>query len=382
MVREVTRLVIPSIGQVAQIEESPGTVLLDASGVPVAEVSEFFRTMLASGASVSSLRSYALALLRWWRFLAAIEVPWQRAGRIEARDFVLWMRLVGPAGRTTAYAPATINHALAVVKMFYADRMSAGQGPLINPIPDAAHRDGRRVRAHHNPMHPFAPGVRAPLRQKLPERLPRSLPDHLFDALFAAMGSDRDRALLAFYVSTGARASELLGVTVDRVDPGEQRIGVHRKGSGRLQWLPASADAFVWLRLYERHAGRPDGEKALWLTRRRPIRALTYSATRRMLQRANESLGTEWTLHDLRHTAAQRMIDDPGLSLSDVQWVLGHAHLTTTQLYLRPRAEEVVARVLEHHRARAGKPPVPVMPPGGNGYRPEVLDVLLGGAHA
>ena len=376
--REVTRLVIPSIGQVAQIEESPGTVLLDASGAPVPEVSEFFRTMLASGSSVSSLRSYALALLRWWRFLAAIEVPWQRAGRIEARDFVLWMRLVGPAGRSAGYAPATINHALAVVKMFYADRMAAGEGALINPIPDASHRGGLRVQAHHNPMHAFSPGIRAPLRQKLPERLPRSLPDHLFDALFATMGSDRDRALLAFYVSTGARASELLGATVDRVDPGEQRIGVHRKGSGRLQWLPASTDAFVWLRLYEQHVDRPEGEKALWLTRRRPTRALTYSAARRMLQRANESLGTEWTLHDLRHTAAQRMIDDPSLSLSDVQWVLGHAHLTTTQLYLRPRPEEVVARVLEHHRTRTQKRPIPPVPPGGADYRPEVLDVLLG----
>jgi len=354
-------------------------VLLDASGMPVAEVSEFFRTMLASGSSVSSLRSYALALLRWWRFLAAVDVPWERASRVEARDFVLWMRLVGPAGRSAGYAPATINHALAVVKMFYADRLAAGEGPLVNPVPDAAHRDGRRVQAHHNPMHPFTPGVRAPLRQKLPERLPRSLPDHLFDALFAVMGSDRDRALLAFYVSTGARAAELLGVTLDRVDPGEQRIGVRRKGSGRLQWLPASADAFVWLRLYEQHAHRPVGERALWLTRRRPVRALTYSATRRMLQRANAALGTEWTLHDLRHTAAQRMIDDPALSLSDVQWVLGHAHLTTTQLYLRPRAEEVVERVLAHHRTRGQKPAAPPVLPDGSGYRPEVLDVLLGG---
>jgi len=77
------------------------------------------------------------------------------------------------------------------------------------------------------------------------------------------------------------------------------------------------------------------------------------------------------------------MIDDPGLSLSDVQWVLGHAHLTTTQLYLRPRPEEVVARVLAHHRTRGQKPAQPPVLPVGDGYRPEVLDVLLGGgAHA
>lgn len=74
------------------------------------------------------------------------------------------------------------------------------------------------------------------------------------------------------------------------------------------------------------------------------------------------------------------MIDDPGLSLSDVQWVLGHAHLTTTQLYLRPRAEEVVARVLEHHRTRSQKPPALPVLPNGTGYRAEDLDILLGGA--
>ncbi len=377
--RDVTGLVLPGVGAVVQVEGVPGTVLLDASGVPVTEVSDFFASRLASGASVSSLRSYGLALLRWWRFLAAVDVTWQRASRVEARDFVLWMRMVGPAPRPGGYAPATINHALAVIKMFYADRAAAGQGPVLNPVPDALDRLGRRVQAHHNPMHAFTPGRRAPLRQKLPERLPRSLPDRVFDALFATLGSDRDRALLAFYVSTGARASELLGVTTDLVDPGEQRIGVHRKGSGRLQWLPASTDAFVWLRLYEQQANRPGGERALWLTRRRPVRPLTYSAARRMMQRANESLGTSWTLHDLRHTAAQRMIDDPNLSLTDVQWVLGHAQLTTTQIYLRPRPDEVVAKVLEHQRSRNQRP-IPPPPPPGDGYSADVLEVLFGGA--
>jgi site-specific recombinase XerD len=198
----------------------------------------------------------------------------------------------------------------------------------------------------------------------------------LFNELFAAMGSDRDRALLAFYVSTGARASELLGVTVERVEVGSQRIAVERKGTGRLQWLPASADAFVWLRLYQERQVRPEGETALWLTRRAPFRPLTYPAMRRVLQRANDGLGTAWTLHQLRHTAAQRMVADPAMSLTDVQWVLGHAHLSTTEIYLQPREDEVVARVLEHHQRRAETPP----PPPSGAYRPEVLRTLLGEA--
>jgi site-specific recombinase XerC len=97
-----------------------------------------------------------------------------------------------------------------------------------------------------------------------------------------------------------------------------------------------------------------------------------------MLQRANESLGTSWTLHDLRHTAAQRMVEDPSMSLTDVQWVLGHAHITTTQIYLRPREDEVIGRVLAHHRDRAKRPTPPPPPTDTAGYSPEVLAVLFG----
>lgn len=111
-----------------------------------------------------------------------------------------------------------------------------------------------------------------------------------------------------------------------------------------------------------------------------PGAPLTYSAARRMLQRANDSLGTAWTLHDLRHIAAQRMVDDPKMSLSDVQWVMGHAHITTTQIYLRPREEEVVSRVLAHHRDRAESPTTPPPPVDTADYSAEVLAVLFGGA--
>jgi integrase len=59
----------------------------------------------------------------------------------------------------------------------------------------------------------------------------RSVPDELFNRLFAELGSHRDRALVAFWVSTGARASELLGARCGDVDPGQQLVSVVRKGS-------------------------------------------------------------------------------------------------------------------------------------------------------
>jgi hypothetical protein len=67
------------------------------------------------------------------------------------------------------------------------------------------------------------------------------------------------------------------------------------------------------------------------------------------------------------------------LEITDVQWVLGHAHITTTEIYLAPAQDEVITQVLAHHerqRAERKKPPAPPAP----GYRPEVLEALLGGS--
>jgi integrase len=63
-------------------------------------------------------------------------------------------------------------------------------------------------------------------------------------------------------------------------------------------------------------------------------RPLTYWAARRILQRATEQLGMNWTLHDARHTAATRFAPDPAMTLAEVQTILRHAHVITTALYL------------------------------------------------
>ena len=183
------------------------------------------------------------------------------------------------------------------------------------------------------------------------------------------------------WISTAARAEELLTVPQNRVTPGEQLIGVVRKGSQELQFLPASPDSFVWLRLYQQEMwvrGCPrGGHQPLWFTLRRPWRPLAYPAARAMFMRAQELLGSNWTLHDLRHTGAYRMAQDPQMPLTDVQWVLGHAHLTTTQIYTTPGPEDVVARALAHHQRR-GRAEAPADVPGEAAYNPKSLDVLFG----
>ena len=354
--------------------------LLDPEGWPVGAVAAFFSDLLAAGRSDATVRSYGMDLLRWFRFLWAAGTEWNRATREEARDFCRWLIIAGQ-GPGKPYAASVRAHSETVLRTFYGFHLEAGTGPVMNPFPLSRPRRGGRANAHHNPMEPYRDHKSGLYRPKVPRRVPRSVPDDEFNEIFAKLGSHRDRALVAFYVSTGARASELLSVTQGRVHPGRQVIAVVRKGSGEIQEVPASTDAFVWLRLYQAQTEGlvPRGRRQpLWWTLRRPFRPLTYHAAHRMFERVTADAGSAATLHALRHTAAYRMAGDPSLPLTDVQAVLGHARLTTTQIYTTPRKEDVIRRVLAHHaeQVRQGaerKTPVPAP-----GYRPETMDVLFG----
>ncbi|MBO3682358.1 site-specific integrase [Streptomyces sp. NEAU-YJ-81] len=386
-------------------------VLVDADGVVVVPVSAFLAELQACARPAATIRSYGMDLLRWWRFLAGWGVEWDRATRLDARDFARWMQVApklvrahwrrrlsdsaasapavrggavvpnavtGRPGPGRLYSVSTRAHCEAVLRSFYAFHLEEGTGPIINLFPAA--RERRRLPATAGRSARQSAGGR--YRPSVPQRLPRRIPDGRFNDLFAALRHHRDRALLAFWVSNGARASELLTSRQRDSLPGEQLLGVVRKGSAVFQQLPSSPDAFVWLLLYQDEAWRAGvpraGHAALWWTLRRPFRPLTYHAARAMLNRANGLLGANWTLHDLRHTAAYRMARDPGLALTDVQWVLGHAHLSTTQLYLAAGREEIVEAIRAHHERQAQVARVPAPPAAG--YRAESLSDLFGAA--
>jgi integrase len=407
---ELSGLVVPQHGSL----ESTGDLfqpyrLVDSGGEVVVPASAFFAELAACGRPATTQRSYGMDLLRWFRFLWALGVGWDQTTRSEARDFFRWLQVAvkpvrphwrypaggapgsgtGPAAvkvnavtgkpsRGDRYVAATVAHCESVLRGFYDFHLEAGTGPMVNPFPLSRHRVPGRAYAHHNPMDPFTGQRSGRYRPKVVTRAPRCIPDERFDELFAQLGSHRDRALVALWVCTGARASELLGATVADVDPGQQLITVMRKGTRVLQPLPAAPDAFVWLRLYQAQllglapAGR---DEPLWWTLRRPFRRLGYDAARAMFARANAALGANWSLHDLRHTAAYRMARDPQMPLTDVQWVLGHAHLSTTQRYLNPVTEDVIAGVLAFHaRQRDRDPAAPSAPR----YRSESLQILFG----
>jgi integrase/recombinase XerC len=376
-------------------------VVTDVAGQPVGPVSDFLRHLLASGNSPASCRSYAYDLLRWLRFLDAVGVRWDRAQRGEVRDFVLWLRLAhnpardrwrpgapGPGevnSRTgkpslqAGYAPATINHQVAVLAAFYDYHAQAGLGPAVSPVPPPS-RDGRRLNAHHNPLEPFRQHRRGAYRQKQPDRPPRAVPDEVLDDLFARLECHRDRALFCMFLASGARAAEMLGMTVGDARPGDGRIFVQTKGLGGVrQACPCSPEAFSWLALYlgelaEEHGHRPGPGEPLWWTRRRPLRPLTYTALRAVLNRINDKIGANVTLHDLRHTLCLRLVADPAITLIDAQQVMRHAQITTTGLYLRPRPDEVIAKVHEHYT----RPKPQLIPLRGWDYDPGDLADLFG----
>lgn len=273
--------------------------------------------------------------------------------------------------RASGIQAASINHMLSVMSVFYEHQARQGNGPVMNPVPAPA--SGVRRYAHQDPMDPYRLQQRAPYRQRVVGGLPRALSEDVVSQVFEALTSTRDRAMVALYLATGARASELLGMRGRDVDWGNQSIGVVSKGTRAYQWVPTSPDSLTWLRLYLNEMPLTSAEDALWWTLRRPYRPLQYSALRAVLERVNQNLGTSITLHDFRHTCATRLANDPSIPLTVVQAVLRHKHLTTTSQYIHTQTEDMVERVRRHHETPPAQAQTTLW-----GYNPSDMADLFG----
>ena len=231
----------------------------------------YLRELAASDCSPATIRSYAYALLRWFRFLHERFVRWEHAERGDVRAFVEHLQETpnpqrlrrradalppgsvnphtGKPSLGDRYAARTINHQLSVLFGFYEHTCAADLGPLVNPVPTQRGRDDRRVFAHHNPMEDFRWHRRATYRQKPPKPAWRAISDHAAEQMFTVLRCHRDRALISFWLSSGARASELLGLRHGDLDVGQRTITVVSKGSRAREVVPASVDSFAWLAL-------------------------------------------------------------------------------------------------------------------------------------
>jgi integrase/recombinase XerD len=193
-----------------------------------------------------------------------------------------------------------------------------------------------------------------------PRRLPKAIPVDDVEALLEAAGFDgtplalRDRALLEVLYGTGARISEAVGLDVDDLD--RDAVVLRGKG-GKERIVPVGSyaaravdDYLVRARPALAAAGR--GTPRLFLNARGgPLsRQSAWTILRVAADRAG--LATELSPHTLRHSYATHLLDG-GADVRVVQELLGHASVSTTQVYTLvtvDRLREVYATA--HPRAR------------------------------
>jgi site-specific recombinase XerD len=188
--------------------------------------------------------------------------------------------------------------------------------------------------------------AKAGVKKRRPQRLPRSLTAADREALLAqpnprALTGVRDRALIATMLRAGLRCSEALLLRQRDIDLDRHRIRVFGKGS-KERVVPI--DPLLEAHLREWRARRPSGERFFNTVRGDPKgRPLDAREVRRMVKRRGLKAGiNDLHPHLLRHTCATSWIEERGLELHEVQLLLGHARLTTTQRYLHASVPSLV----------------------------------------
>ena len=156
----------------------------------------------------------------------------------------------GKRQASARFAPTTVAHCETVCRSFYGYRLDAGTGQIVNPFPLARAGGGRtRTTTRLTRSRGSGPGQFRPRgTTEGAEADPRG-------GVQRAVRRARGRTGAGPWSRSGSRPApgprEPLGVTRSGADPGQQLITVTRKGSRAVQALPASPDAFVWLRLYQ-----------------------------------------------------------------------------------------------------------------------------------
>ncbi|MTE17219.1 site-specific tyrosine recombinase XerD [Nocardia aurantiaca] len=269
------------------------------------------------GAARNTLSAYRRDLGRYQHFLAGRGVETlARVAESDIADYMISLR----AGDAEHPALAASSAARALVAVRGLHRFATAEG-----ITDA------------DVAHPVKPPTPA-------RRLPKALPYEQVSRLLEAAGGDladgprglRDRALLELLYSTGARISELVGLDVDDIDVAERAVVLHGKG-GRQRMVPIGRPARAALDNYLVR-GRPAlashgrGNSALFLNHRGG--RLSRQSAWQVLQSAAERAGiaAQVSPHTLRHSFATHLLDG-GADVRVVQELLGHASVTTTQIY-------------------------------------------------
>jgi len=223
-----------------------------------------------------------------------------------------------PSGRERHIATSTVARKIAALKSFYRYLVRTGQ---IESDPTL--------------------GMEAP---KVKKRLPRTLSSAEVERLLAAPGQSpqpkslRDRALLEMLYATGMRVSELVSLNLDDVNLVTHDVRVRNDRGDKERIVPMQDRAVVVLQTYLER-GRPalvknaKDSNALFLNHRG--QKLTRQGMWLIIKEYAEQAGIDFevTPHTLRHSFAAHMLENNKASLGEVQHFLGHASLSTTQIY-------------------------------------------------
>jgi integrase/recombinase XerD len=301
----------------------------------VSVLTEYLDHLLVErGLADNTLRSYRRDLGRYLEYLAGREIA-GLTGVTEATvaEFLAVLR----EGDDVHPPLAASSAARAVVAVRGLHRFAVRDGLAPTDV------------AHH--VHPPTP----------PRRLPKALPLDRVERLLAACPADRplgvrDGALLELLYSTGARISEAVGLDVDDVDLADRSVLLRGKG-GKQRLVPvgrpavAALDAYL-VRVRPGLAARGRGTPAMFLNARGG--RLSRQSAWQVLRTAAERAGVREPVspHTLRHSFATHLLEG-GADVRVVQELLGHASVTTTQVYTLVTVDSLrEVYTLAHPRAR------------------------------
>ncbi len=183
---------------------------------------------------------------------------------------------------------------------------------------------------HHNPC----TGIHVP---KSPKKLPHALSPDEAAQLLAPPAMDplaiRDCAIFELFYSSGLRLAELAQLKIDDVDLMEGMVRVKGKG-GKMRIVPVGKVAIAALQQWmNHHKGMiSPGVDALFLSRRGQAISPRTIGHRLKMQGIRQGIHKNVHPHILRHSCASHLLQSSG-DLRAVQEMLGHAHITSTQVY-------------------------------------------------
>lgn len=303
-----------------------------ARDTPLPQILDEFLEMLAweKNYSLHTVRSYRFDLLRFSTYLEKMSLDWRQIDAKNIRDYISCRFFKNKVtGRT-------LQRALSGVRSFYEYCLACGY-------------------TGNNP----AAGVRPPRsKKKLPETLTAEQIATLLDTQGGGALVVRDVTILELAYSSGLRLSELSRVTLADVNLDDATVRVLGKGS-KQRSLPLGRYACEAIRKWIRH--RADfahaGETALFIGRH-GRRLSPRTIQKRIAEHARRS-GLQVHLHPhmLRHSFASHLLESSG-NLRAVQKLLGHASISTTQIYTHLDFQHL-AKVYDRAHPRARRRQIP-----------------------